>query len=140
MSRFEFRGSGLGCFWLFLWTSVVSAITLGLFFPWAYSAQQRWIAANTFLNSRQQAFVGSGLALLGHWILIVLLTVVTFGLYLPWAYCRLKRWEVENTVFADELPGGAPAVPPAIPARTCPQCGNPAQSGWAFCPSCAARL
>jgi uncharacterized membrane protein YjgN (DUF898 family) len=105
MTKFEFRGSGLGYFWLFLWTSFVSIITLGLFFPWAYSAQQRWIAANTCVGGRRQAFVGSGLGLLGHWLLILLLTFITFGLYMPWAYCRLKRWEVENTVFADELPG-----------------------------------
>lgn len=105
MTKFEFRGSGLGYFWLFLWTSLVSIITFGLFFPWAYSAQQRWIADNTYVGGRRQAFVGSGLGLLGHWLLIMILTFITFGLYMPWAYCRLKRWEVENTVFADELPG-----------------------------------
>ncbi|MDR7866834.1 MAG: DUF898 family protein [Sporomusaceae bacterium] len=105
MSKFEFRGSGLGYFWLFVWTSLVSIVTFGLFFPWAYSAQQRWIAANTYVGGRQQAFVGSGLGLLGHWLLIMVLTFITFGLYTPWAYCRLKRWEVDNTVFADELRG-----------------------------------
>lgn len=140
MTKFSFRGSGLGCFWLFLWTSFLSMITLGLFFPWSYSAQQRWIAANTYLDGRRQAFVGTGVALLGHWLLILLLTILTLGLYLPWAYCRLKRWEVDNTVFADELPG-TPAAPPPLPGgRVCSSCGNPVQAGWAFCPACANRL
>ena len=40
---FEFRGSGFGYIWLLAWTLFLSVITGGLFFPWAYSAQQRWI-------------------------------------------------------------------------------------------------
>ena len=46
---FVFVGSGLGYLWLLIWTTVVSIITVGLFFPWAYSAQQRWICANTYV-------------------------------------------------------------------------------------------
>lgn len=38
---FVFVGSGLGYLWLLVWTTVVSLLTVGLFFPWAYSAQQR---------------------------------------------------------------------------------------------------
>jgi len=47
---FVFVGSGLGYLWLLIWTTVVSIITVGLFFPWAYSAQQRWICANTYVG------------------------------------------------------------------------------------------
>lgn len=97
---FEFRGSGLGYIWLLLWTTVVSFLTLGLFFPWAYSAQQRWIASNTYIDGRQLVFNGSGLGLLGTWLLILVLSFITLGLYIPWAYCRIKRWEIENTAFA----------------------------------------
>ena len=32
---FVFVGSGLGYLWLLIWTTVVSIITVGLFFPWA---------------------------------------------------------------------------------------------------------
>ena len=35
--RFDFRGTGLSCLWLFLWTWVLTLLTFGLFFPWAYS-------------------------------------------------------------------------------------------------------
>jgi len=38
---FEFDGSGFGYLWLCIWTTVLTVITCGLFFPWAYSAQQR---------------------------------------------------------------------------------------------------
>ena len=72
---FEFDGSGFGYLWLCIWTTVLTVITCGLFFPWAYSAQQRWICSKT---------------------------TITFGIYIPWGYCQFKRWETRNTVFADE--------------------------------------
>ena len=103
MTPFQFRGAGLGFLWLVIWTSVVTALTLGLFFPWAFAFQQRWIASNTFIGGRQLAFTGSGLSFLGTWLLIVVLTLITLGVYTPWGYCRFKRWEVEHTVFAEEL-------------------------------------
>ena len=96
---FEFRGSGLGYFWLLLWTGFLSAITLGLYFPWAYSAQQRWITANTYVNGRRLAFNGTGIGFFGQWLLIMILTFITLGLYAPWGYCQFKRWETNNTEF-----------------------------------------
>ena len=99
---FEFRGSGFGYIWLLLWTTVVSILTCGLFFPWAYSAQQRWIASNTYIDGRQLVFNGTGLGFLGIWLLILVLTIITLGIYIPWAYCTIKRWEIENTTFAEE--------------------------------------
>ena len=97
---FEFRGSGLGYLWLMVWTAVITMITLGLFFPWAYSAQQRWIAANTYLNGQPLRFDGTGIGFFGQWLLILILSCITLGIYIPWGYCRFKRWEVENTVLA----------------------------------------
>lgn len=103
---FEFRGSGLGYVWVLLWTTVASVVTFGLFFPWAYAAQQRWIADNTYIGGRRLAFHGTGMGFLGHWLLIMVLTTVTLGLYTPWAYCQVKRWETENTAFAVAEHGG----------------------------------
>ena len=95
---FEFRGSGFGYIWVMLWTTVVTMITLGLFFPWAYSAQQRWIASNTYFNGQPLRFDGTGIGFFGQWLLILILTFITLGIYIPWGYCRFKRWELENTV------------------------------------------
>lgn len=99
--RFEFRGTGLSCLWLFLWTWVLTLITFGLFFPWAYSAQQRWISEHTFIDQRQLAFQGTGFGFFWNWILIMVLTIITFGLYMPWGFCRLKRWQTNNLSFAE---------------------------------------
>jgi uncharacterized membrane protein YjgN (DUF898 family) len=96
--RFEFHGTGLGYIWLLAWTVFLSIITFGLFFPWAFSAQMRWITSNTTLNGRPLEFVGTGLGFFFQWLLILVLSILTFGLYAPWGYCRLKRWELENTI------------------------------------------
>ncbi len=95
---FEFRGSGLGYIWLMVWTILLSILTGGLFFPWAYSAQLRWISSNTYLHGRPLKFVGTGLGFFFQWLLILVLTFITLGIYAPWGYCRLKRWELENTI------------------------------------------
>lgn len=103
MKTFEFKGSGLGYLWLLVWTTIASTITFGLFFPWAYSAQQRWICSNTYCEGRQMKFIGSGMGFFIQWVIIVILTMITFGIYIPWGYTKFKRWETANTVFAGEL-------------------------------------
>lgn len=98
MQDIKFEGSGFGFCWLLLWTSVLTVITGGLFFPWAYSAQRRWICDNTYIEGRKTEFVGTGLGFFFQWLLIMILTSITFGLYAPWGYCQFKRWETSNTI------------------------------------------
>jgi uncharacterized membrane protein YjgN (DUF898 family) len=97
---FDFRGTGFGYLWLLVWTTFISIITIGLFFPWGYSAQQRWKASNTYINGQQLVFNGTGVGFLGHWVSIVILSMITFGIYIPWAACQIERWKVENMDFA----------------------------------------
>ena len=73
---FEFDGSGFGYLWLCIWTTVLTVITCGLFFPWAYSAQQRWICSNTYVNGRQLRFEGTGFGFFFQWLLIMVLTTI----------------------------------------------------------------
>lgn len=99
--KFEYKGTGGSFLWLFIWTTVLNFISFGLFFPWAYCAQQRWIAERTFIDEKQLCFKGTGMGFFGTWLLIVFLTVITLGIYLPWGFCRLKRWQTNNLYFAD---------------------------------------
>lgn len=96
----EFRGSGLKYFFIFLWTSVASILSFGLFQPWAYVIQQRWIASNTYINNQQITFHGTGTELLLKYIMNMLLILLTLGLYLPWATCQIKKWTLERTRLA----------------------------------------
>ena len=100
---FDFRGTGLSCLWLFIWTWVLTVLTLGLFFPWAYSAQQRWISQHTFIHDQPLAFHGTGLGFFWNWLLIMIFTILTLGLYAPWGFCRLKRWQTNNLSFANDV-------------------------------------
>ena len=101
---FEFEGSGFGYLWLCIWTTVLSVITFGLFFPWAYSAQQRWICSNTYVNGRQLRFDGTGFGFFFQWLIIMVLTTITFGIYIP---CGVTA----------SLNAGKPATP-SLPTNT----------------------
>lgn len=99
--RFEFKGSGLGYLWLFIWTTFLTLITFGLFFPWTVSATQRWISAHTRIDGKQLCFKGSGVGFFANWLLIIILSILTLGIYTPWGIVRLLRWVIGNTYFAD---------------------------------------
>jgi len=100
--NFEFKGKGLGFWWLMIWTGFLTIITIGLFWPWAYSAQQRWLTEHTYIDGKQLVFKGTGIGLFGTWLLVVFLSIITLGIYAPWGYCRIKRWQVNNQYFADD--------------------------------------
>ena len=99
--KFEYKGTGLAYLWLMIWTGILILITLGLAFPWAYTAKQRWIAARTFIDNKQLVFKGTGMGMFGTWLLVVFLTMITLAIYAPWGYCRIKRWQTNNLYFAD---------------------------------------
>ncbi len=99
--KFEFNGSGLGFFWLFIWTTVLSIVTLGLSFPWTASATMRWVMGNTTIDGKQLCFKGTGMGFFGNWLLIIILTFVTIGIYTPWGACRITRWAINNTYYAE---------------------------------------
>ncbi len=99
--KFEFKGNGLSFWWLMIWTSVLTIITLGLYFPWAYVQQLKWIFSNVYINGKRLVFKGSGAGFFGNYLLIFILTIITFGLYSPWGVCRIMRWTWNNTYFAE---------------------------------------
>ncbi|SKA70238.1 DUF898 family protein [Desulfobaculum bizertense] len=98
---FRFEGRGLSYWWLAIWTTVLTVVTFGIYWPWAYSAKQRWIAKNTYVDGKQLVFMGTGAGFFVTWLLIIILSIVTFGLYAPWAACRIKRWQINNLYYAD---------------------------------------
>ncbi len=83
--EFRFHGKGLSFWWLHIWTTVLTIITLGLYWPWAYTAQMRWSASHTAIDGKQLTFKGSGGGFFGNYLLITILTIVTLGIYAPWA-------------------------------------------------------
>ncbi|MGN7800304.1 DUF898 family protein [Leifsonia sp. 22587] len=109
-TRFSFDG-GAGTY---LGTAIlgffVTALTLGICYPFALVLMQRWKAKHTFIDGQQLVFTGSAVGLFGHWIKWFLLSVITFGIYLFWVGPRLQRWITVNTEFATPIAPLQPLV------------------------------
>lgn len=99
--NFEFSGTGIGCLWLLIWTTVLTTLTFGLFFPWSASAIMRWATKNVTIDGKQLCFKGTGVGYFGNWLLILIFTVITLGIYIPWGICRINKWAINNTYYAD---------------------------------------
>jgi uncharacterized membrane protein YjgN (DUF898 family) len=60
---------------------ILTGLSLGLFWPWASVALQRYKIGNTWLGDRQLSFHGSGLALLKYWLVVLVLGVAGIVLF-----------------------------------------------------------
>ena len=80
---------------------LVTAITLGICYPWAICMIYRWEAKHTVINGRRLKFNGTAMQLFGNWIKWLLLTIITFGIYSFWLNIKLIQWKTKHTEFAD---------------------------------------
>lgn len=96
----QFTGRLLGLIGINLLTAVLSALTLGIAYPWLLCMKQRWIARHTYIDGRQLEFDGTGGQLIGNYLLWLLLTLVTLGIYSFWLEIKMKQWLVKHTHMA----------------------------------------
>ena len=80
--------------------SLVTVLTLGICFPWAYCMIYSWEAKHTVINGRRLKFTGTAIGLFGNWIKWFLLTIITLGIYGFWVNIKLKKWKIAHTEFA----------------------------------------
>ena len=80
---------------------LLTAVTLGLCYPWAICMIYRWEAKHTVINGRRLSFNGTGAQLFGNWIKWLLLTIITFGIYAFWLNIKLIQWKTKHTEFAE---------------------------------------
>ena len=80
---------------------LVTALTLGICYPWAICMIYRWEAKHTVINGRRLKFNGTAMQLFGNWIKWLLLTIITLGIYSFWLNIKLIQWKTKHTVFAD---------------------------------------
>ena len=114
---------------------------MGIFFPWAITATQRWMAANTRINGKQLCFKGSGAGFFANWLLLLILTLLTLGIYAPWGVVRIIRWIVGNTYFADS--GDVEYLVDSKKVETsdhCSKCGNKISPDTLFCEQCGNKI
>ena len=80
---------------------LVTALTLGICYPWAICMIYRWEAKHTVINGRRLKFNGTAIQLFGNWIKWLLLTIITLGIYSFWLNIKLIQWKTKHTEFAD---------------------------------------
>lgn len=81
---------------------LITALTLGICYPWAVCMIYRWEAKHTVINGRRLRFDGTATQLFGNWIKWLLLTLITIGIYGFWLNIKLIKWKTKHTVFADQ--------------------------------------
>ncbi len=80
---------------------ILSAITLGLYAPWAWVRIFKLKASHTTIQDKQVRFVGTGGQLFVLGLVQGLLTLLTLGLYGPWAICKFFEWKARHTLVGD---------------------------------------
>ena len=78
---------------------LVTALTLGICLPWAYTMIYNWEIKHTVINGYRLHFDGTAIGLFGNWIKWFLLTIITLGIYGFWVSIKLKKWKVKHTSF-----------------------------------------
>ena len=97
--RFSFRGGVREFVTLFLWGSLLSTVTLGLYYPIFDARRHGFLVSHSYLGNRQFSFDGRGKDLFGRYLLTLLLTLPTLGLCWFWFTARKQRYYWDHTVF-----------------------------------------
>lgn len=84
--------------WKLLGT-LITALTLGICFPWALCMIYDWETKHTVIEGKRLKFDGTAMGLFGHWIKWFLLTFITFGIYGFWVQIKIKQWITKHTYF-----------------------------------------
>ena len=79
--------------------SLLSTLTLTLYYPFFQARQQGFMVSNSYYGRRQFRFDGRGRDLLGAYVVALLLLVPTLGIYLFWFHARKTRYFWEHTYF-----------------------------------------
>ncbi len=77
--------------------ALLTAITLGIAYPWAMCMVKRWEVVHTVVDGKRLAFNGNGGQLFVKYILWWLLSIVTLGIYSFWLGINITKWVTSHT-------------------------------------------
>lgn len=87
---------------------LITVLTLGICYPFAFVLRERWRAKHSYIEGRQLIFNGRAWGLFGLWLKWLFLSIITLGVYLFWVGPRIYRWKWENMSWAMQTPSDAP--------------------------------
>ncbi len=97
--RFSFRGRLLEFLKLFVGGSLLSTITLGLYYPFFDTRRHGFLVSRSYFGSQKFSFDGRGKDLFGRFLLAILLSLPTLGLGWFWYLARKQRYFWDHTSF-----------------------------------------
>ena len=95
--RFSFRGQAWEFIKIFGLGSILSTITLGLYFPFFDAKRYDFMVSQSYFGNQKFAFDGRGKDLFRSFLFAVLLTIPTLGLYWFWYWAKRQRYYWEHT-------------------------------------------
>jgi len=95
--RFSFRGKRLEAFILYATGTVLSVLTLGLYWPFFKMSTEKFWRENSWFGDVQFRFSGVGKDFFWKLVLAILLTPLTLGFYLFWFTADLKKYLWSHT-------------------------------------------
>lgn len=98
--RFSFRGWAAAFLKLFLKASLLTGLTLGLYYPFFDTKRYAFMTSHAYLGNQKFDFDGQGRDLFWSFVLTLLLTVPTFGLCWFWFQAKRQRYFWDHTTFA----------------------------------------
>ena len=95
--RFSFRGEAWGFIKIFGLGSILSTLTLGLYFPFFDAKRYNFMVSQSYFGNRKFGFDGMGKDLFRPFLFAILLTFPTLGLYWFWYWAKRQRYYWEHT-------------------------------------------
>lgn len=97
--RFTFDGGAASYVGTAILAILITFLTLGICYPFAFVLKERWRAKHTYIDGQRLVFTGSAVGLFALWIKWFLLLLVTLGIYGFWVAPRIQKWKTEHTDF-----------------------------------------
>ena len=109
--RCSFRGAAREFVGIFVVGTILTSLTLGLYYPVFVTRRQAFMISHSYFGSRKFDFDGRGRELLGPFLVMILLFVPTLGLAWFWFSARRQRYFTAHTRFGavrfhSEVTGG----------------------------------
>jgi uncharacterized membrane protein YjgN (DUF898 family) len=97
--RFSFRGRAREFVGIFVVGTILSSLTLGIYYPIFATQRQAFMIGHSYFGSRKLAFDGRGRDLLAPFLVMLLLFLPTLGLAWFWFSARRQRYFTAHTRF-----------------------------------------
>ncbi len=99
--RFSFRGPAWDFVKIFIAGSILTSVTLGLYYPFFDTRRHDFMTSHAWFGNRRFRFDGQGRELFGPFLLAMVLVLFTFGLSLFWYWARKRRFFWDHTTVDD---------------------------------------